>query len=287
MADIKKTKKPATKKPVKEVKKVAKKAPVDSKTKETKKKKKIKVTFSKPDFKNLNKRNIVKYVGLAFVIVGSFALIDLAVQYLNNDYSVAVVNGARISKKEWHNLLEGAYGEAAAQQLIEEEIIQQEAKLADVSVSKEEIDTEIADIVDSIGGQELYASALEANNITEDELRYQIEIDLLAQKILEPQVSYTEDDVKEFFDQYSDVIFSTETEALEDGEKLNYDDYATETEEVYIQQQVETLKVTWLAEKESEYRIQDNSTGKPAYGFLTTTRNIFKNLAGTTDEVEE
>lgn len=269
-------------------KKAAAKKKTNSSIEATTPKKKIKVVVKKPDFKNINYMPILKNVGLVLIIVGSFTLIDLAVQYLNNDYSVAVVNGSRISESKWHKRLEKAYGEAAASQLIDEEIIHQEAKLSDVTVKTDEIDEKIEEIKTSIGGEDLFQSALEANNITLGELRDQIELDLLTEKILSPDITYTDDDVKEFFEQYSDVIFPDETNALEDGEKLNYDDYKEQTEEVYLQQQVQTEKSTWLAEKKSEYRIQDNSTNKPAYGFLTTTRNILRNLTGdASDSAEE
>ncbi len=220
----------------------------------------------------------LKVVGIVILIIASLALIDLAVQYLNNDYSVAVVNGVRIPKSEWHDRLETAYGSSVASQLIDDQIVRSEAKKADVSVSREEIDQEIERIVESIGGQEMFESALEANNITEEELREQIEVDLLATAILSPDLEYGEEDVIDFFSQYSDVIFPEETAELEEGELLNFEEYKEQTEEIFIQQEVQNKKATWLNEKRNEYRIQDNSTSKPRYGFLTIATNIVNNL---------
>ena len=234
----------------------------------------------------------LKVVGIVVLIIASLALIDLGVQYLNNDYSVAVVNGNRISKNLWHERLAAAYGPSIASQLIDEEIITMEAKQADVSVTEEAIDTEIDLIIESIGGEEAFESALAANNLTLEELRDQIEMDLLATELLAPDLEYTEEDVKEFFDQYSDVIFPEETAELEEGELLAFENYKERTEEVYVQQEVQNYKATWLAEKRAEYKIQDNSTGKPEYGFLTITTNIINNLLdqvsgeGTVEEAE-
>jgi foldase protein PrsA len=234
----------------------------------------------------------LKVVGIVLLIVTSLALIDLGVQYLNNDYSVAVVNGNRISKNLWHDRLAAAYGPSVASQLIDEEIITMEAKKADVSVTEEAIDKEIDLIIESIGGEESFESALAANNLSLEELRDQIRMDLLATELLAPDLEYTEEDVKEFFDQYSDVIFPEETAELEEGELLAFEDYKERTEEVYVQQEVQNYKATWLAEKRAEYKIQDNSTGKPEYGFLTITTNIINNLLdqvsgeGTVEEAE-
>jgi hypothetical protein len=225
-----------------------------------------------------NLKPVLKIGGMVLLIIGSLALIDLAVQYLNNDYSVAVVNGTRISKNVWNDRLQKAYGSAVASQLIEDQIIKSEAKKADVSVSKEDIDKEVDRIVESIGGEELFNSALEANNITLAELKDQIEVDLLSTAILKPTLEYTEEDVKEFFNQYSDVIYPEETAALEEGAKLDFEKFKDDVEEVYVQQQVQTELNTWLGEKRAEYKIQDNSTAKPKYGFLTITTNIVNNL---------
>ncbi|MHC1716275.1 MAG: hypothetical protein AB9915_00030 [Candidatus Dojkabacteria bacterium] len=249
--------------------------------------KKVKFVISKPDLtklKGFNYKPVLKIVGLIVIIIGSFTLIDLAVQYLNNDYSVAVVDGARISKAKWHDRLEKAYGAAVAQELIEDEVLKMEAKKTDVSVSKEDIDTQIDEIRTSIGGEEQLQAALVANNINMNELRDQIELDTLYTKILTPTLTYTENDVKDFFNQYSDVIFPDETAALEEGEKLDFEANKAKTEEVYVQQQVQTKKTTWLAEKKVEYKIQDNSSAKPKYGFLTTTTNIIKNIVDSFNE---
>jgi foldase protein PrsA len=276
--------------------------PKKNKTKDIKKKIDLKkITPKKVDLKKVKLPKVkgteglqpaLKVVGIVVLIIASLALIDLGVQYLNNDYSVAVVNGNRITKREWDDRLEAAYGPSVASQLIDEEIITMEAKEAGVTVTEEAVDTEVDLIIESIGGQESFDMALAANNISLEELRDQIRMDLLATELLAPNLEYTEDDVKAFFDQYSDVIFPEETAGLEEGELLAFEDYKDRTEEVYLQQEVQNYKATWLAEKRAEYKIQDNSTGKPQYGFLTITTNIINNLLdnisgeGTVEETE-
>jgi hypothetical protein len=276
--------------------------PKKNKTKDTKKKATPKkVIPKKVDLKEVKLpkvqgkesfQPVLKIVGIVVLIIASLALIDLGVQYINNDYSVAVVNGNRITKNQWYERLAAAYGPSIASQLIDEEIIKMEAKKAGVSVTEEAIDTEIDLIIQSIGGEEAFEAALVASNLPLKELRDQIEIDLLATELLAPDLEYTEEDVKAFFDQYSDVIFPEETAELEEGELLAFENYKDRTEEVYLQQEVQNYKATWLAEKRAEYKIQNNSTGKPEYGFLTITTNIINNLLdnisgeGTVEEVE-
>ena len=137
----------------------------------------------------------------------------------------------------------------------------------------------------------MFESALEANNITLNELRDQIKVDLLATRILAPELQYEEQDVIDFFNQYSDVIFPEETAALEDGEKLDFETFRAEVEDIFIQQEVQMTRGSWMAERIAEYNIQDNSTARPSYGFLTITTNIINNLlegiGGDSEVVEE
>ena len=246
----------------------------------------IKIKVKMPDLKKMftqmkeskTSKTVLKIVALVLIVVGSFALIDLGVQYLNNDYSVAIVNGTRISKSEWNKLLQQAYGQAGATQLIDNEVIAQEAKKAEITASDEEIQTQVDQIVTSLGGQTEYEAALKANNLTDTELKKEIKLDILTTKLLTPTITYTDDDLKSFFTQYSAQMFPTETAALETGAKLDFDTYKAQTTTYYVQQQVSNTKSTWLASKEAEYKIQNNATSKPTYGLFGTTINIFKNL---------
>lgn len=249
------------------------------------KKPNIKFNISKGNFKNYKK--FVKPLIIVIAVLVAFILVDLFIQYLNNDYSIAVVNGTRITKNDYHKKLETLYGQSVAKQMIDEEIIKQEAKNNNIEVTDQEIQENLDGIISEVGGQEAYESILKANGINEKDLTDQIELNILSREIIEPKLQYTEDDVKNFFDQYSGVIFPNETAVLEEGEKLDYEQYKDKTKEYFIQQEVEKEKYTWINELYDSYKIQDNSVEKPSYGILKTTITIFKNLFGNTDSTEE
>jgi len=233
-----------------------------------------KIVVKKPDFKSPIYKQILKIFGFVVAIIGLIALVDLGVQYLNNDYSVAKVNNKRISKAEWHKNLESSYGVSVADTMINDAIIELEAEKADIEVTDDEIKTQLDKIIERIGGQEAYESALKASNLAEEELKDQIRIQLLYTKVIGPSIEYTEDDIKAFFNQYSSVIFPQETAALAEGEQLDYEKYKDETKEQYIINEVQTVQSEWLTNKKSEYSIQNNSIAKPKYGFLTTLFNL-------------
>ena len=250
----------------------------------------IKVKVSKPNIKKLLTNKTFKIFLMVLVAVLAFTFIDFLFQYLNNGYSVAVVDGVRIPKSVYHQRLEKQYDQSIAQQLIDEQLIKSEAKKAGVEATEQELQLRLEEIIASVGGEEAYDAALIANNITEEELLDQIELDILSRKVLEPRIEYTDDDVKAFFEQYSSAIFPTETAELEEGEKLDYELYKEDVKDIYIQQEVENEKYTWLESLYSEYKIQDNSVNKPKYGILSATINIMQNLIGeanSNDDVEE
>ena len=157
-----------------------------TKTETTPKKesKKIQIKFKKPTWKDIKESKITKYSLLVLAILVCFVAVDFGVQYLNNDFSVVVINGKRISKNEYYYRLDQAYGTAIASQLIQEELIRQEALKTNITVSDEEVQQEIDGIAQQLGGTEQLDLSLDAYNLTMEDLIEQIKIDILARKIL-------------------------------------------------------------------------------------------------------
>lgn len=240
--------------------------------------KKPNIKFKKPDWKEIKESKVTKYSLMVLLILLFFVIVDFGVQYLNNDYSAAVVNGERITEREYYYRLDQAYGSAIVSQLIEETLIRQEAEKEGITVTEEEIQADLDEIVEQVGGQEQLDASLEAYNLTLDDLRRQIELDIISTKLLEPTLEYTEDDVKAFFEQYSEAIFPEEAAQLEEGELLDYEKFKDVTEKVFLQQEVSTAKGPWLQELKEESKIQDNIAEDSSYKFLGATRNIIKNI---------
>lgn len=268
------------------------KAESKSKSKNAPKKatKKLNIKFKKPNWESIKESKVTRYSLIVLAVLVCFVIVDLGVQYLNNDYSVVVVNGTRVSQREYYYRLDQAYGSAIATQLIQEELIRQEAQSQGVVATEEEIQEEVDNIAEQLGGADQLDSSLEVYNLTMDDLKDQIEIDILSNKIIEPTIEYSEEDVQEFFEQYSEVIFAEDAANLEDGELLDYDTYRDETLEVYLSNEVENAKSSWLAEIEAEAKIQNNVTDQPKYMFLGATRNIISNIfdeANTNEGSEE
>lgn len=264
--------------PKKSSKKVSKKSPKKKGKKVQIKIKKPNIKFKKPSWEGIKNSKITKYSLYVLAVLAFFIVVDFGVQYLNNDYSAAVVNGDRVTNRDYYYRLDQSYGSSVISQLIQEELIMQEAKNEGLVATDEEISSDLADITDQVGGEEQLQLSLDAYNISMEDLKRQVELDILSKKMIEPTLDYTDDDVKAFFTDYSDVLFPDEAAALEDGELLDYDTYKGQTLDAYIQQEVSNAITSWLATLEADANIQDNVVDKPIYKFLGATRNILTNI---------
>jgi hypothetical protein len=267
--------------------------PKKSKKKSKNSKKKLKIKFKKPSWEEIKNSKVTRYSLIVLLVLLFFVAVDFGVQYLNNDYSAAVVNGERITDREYYNRLDQSYGSSVVSQLIEEELILQEAEKQGVTVTEEEIKEDLTDITEQVGGEEQLNLSLDAYNLSLEDLKRQIELDILKRKVLEPTIEYTQEDVMAFFEDYSELMFPEEAAELEEGELLDYESHKDETLDYFLQQEIETASSTWLAEIEENASIQNNVVDKPSYKLLGATRNIISNIwdrinsnDGNTEEIE-
>lgn len=213
---------------------------------------------------------LFKVLVLTIFFVFSFALVDLFVQYLNNNYSVAIVNGVRISKGDYMTRLQKTYGLSTVSNLIQEELVLQGAAKEKVSVTDDEVQTRLNEYYNENGGKDAVLATLKQNNFTEEDVREQIRIGLMMEKALSPKITYTDKELEEFFDQYKSILYGEE--------KVKFADKKEEIKNYYVNKGVQDMKDGWLADLEKESKVQNNIETRPGYGFLKTTINIVTNL---------
>ncbi len=213
---------------------------------------------------------VTKTLVYAGIFVISFALIDLFVQYLNNDYSVAVVNGQRITMNAFNERLAKAYGVQGSAALIDEALIEQEAVAKDVTVTQKDVDDRMKEISVQLGGDKALEDTLKANNISRSDIERQIKLEIITTKILEPSLKYEDKDVEAFFEQYKGVLYQ--------DENVKFEDKKVEVEKTFISQKVEEAKTAWLEGLRTSAKVQNNISAKPAYGAFKTVLNIFNNM---------
>ncbi len=266
------------------MKKAAKKTSPKKRTEKTVKKTTPKVQkVQKPVSKNVNIKidkeklqGTLKSAAKVLVLVLILLVVDFFVQYLNNGYSVAIVDGQRIPRKEYVENLEKLYGLQIVNAMIEEELVGQLGKKEGVEVNEDQVNEKYDEFAnENFGGLEGLEEALEANNMTADQLKDQLKNELLLREIIEPTLEYTDEDLAEFFEQYKSVIYENEADAV-------FEDKRDEIEEMYINEKTYEQREILLTEFKDEITIQINVPGgeqeEVTYGLFKATRNLISNF---------
>lgn len=151
------------------------------------------------DNRNGGGNKLWMFISLALVIVLVVVLIKPPFA-ANKAEAVATVNGVEISKDQLYEGMESSMKRSALDQMIMEELVNQEAVKQNIEVTESDIEQEIADLEKSFGSRAKLEEALTANSMTMEELREDINMNQLLIKLLEPQTTVTDEQVKEIFD---------------------------------------------------------------------------------------
>lgn len=145
-------------------------------------------------------------------MVGLMALSLVVVAGCSNDGgSVATVGGEKISKEDLNEILVRNYGEKTLEGMIDDKIIELEAKKEKIKVEKEEIDEEYATVIENAGGEETFKAALEQNGFTEQQFKDDIEQYLSIRKLIEPLVKITDEEIEAYFEEMKETFNTVES----------------------------------------------------------------------------
>jgi foldase protein PrsA len=123
---------------------------------------------------------------------------------------VAKVNDVEITKEDLYNQLVSQYGTETLEALISEKIMEAEVEKNSVEIPKDKIDEEIAEMTEYYGGEEEFNNALTYYNLTMDDMKDNIATNLKLEKLLEPYIEISEEDMKAYFEQNKDALSQKE-----------------------------------------------------------------------------
>lgn len=155
------------------------------------------------------KRNIALII--AIVLIAS-TIISVTL-YMNRDNSntvVATVNGEKITKEDLYNFLVKTNGEQALNVLIIEKIVRLEAEKENIEVTKDDIQAEMDKMIEEFGGEEAFNNALTFYGVKRADMEYDIEMNLYLERLLEPVIEITEDEMKNYFEENKDSFAQKE-----------------------------------------------------------------------------
>ena len=114
---------------------------------------------------------------------------------------VAMVNGQAITQEQVADILmKDPQAKQAVAELIIEQLLDAKAKELKVTVTPEEVDTELADAAESAGGMEQFLEMVKSRGLSEEDLKKTIRNNLLWEKIATNDVKLTDADVKKGFE---------------------------------------------------------------------------------------
>ncbi|HEY8347459.1 MAG TPA: peptidylprolyl isomerase [Symbiobacteriaceae bacterium] len=114
---------------------------------------------------------------------------------------VATVNGTEITKADVYERMVPIIGKSVVQDLIDEILVDQAAREAGVTVTPQEVDEAVARIQKQVGGEAQFNQLLATYGYTMDSFRAYQEFRLKASKILAPQITVTDDEVRQYFEE--------------------------------------------------------------------------------------
>lgn len=113
-----------------------------------------------------------------------------------------------------------AFRRDALNKLVVQELAYQRAKAEGIVIGKDELDNAIAEIKEAKGGEEQYREALGSKHMTENELRKDLERNLMVKHIFEKEVArrivISEEKMREEYDQIKDEFSKPEKVVVDD-----------------------------------------------------------------------
>jgi foldase protein PrsA len=141
----------------------------------------------------------IKIIGSVLIlctIIGIFITYGLV---RTKQEAIATVNGEKISKDQLYHAMVQANGKQVLDSLIAEKIVKLEAKKLNIVVSDEEIQKEMDKYYDYYGGKEGFSQVLAMSGYTLDGVKLDIINNLEVKKILEPQITITDEEIQAYF----------------------------------------------------------------------------------------
>jgi foldase protein PrsA len=178
-----------------------------------------------------NKNNII--LVLVFIVVALLAY------RLKSEFIVATVNGKPITRTAVISALEKQAGAQAVDGLIVQELIRQEAKKANITVSKQDAEKEVKDLEKQLKAQNQNLDEfLKAQGLKREDIVEQAQLQLMLEKLTAKDVKVTQADIDKAFEQQKD--------ALKDNKDMTEKELRTQIEKSLKLQKQSAAVQAWI-----------------------------------------
>lgn len=153
---------------------------------------------------NCSKEKIFKK-HLPFLIIVIVLIVVLS-YFFKDKIVVAMVNGKPVFGYTLNQRLTKSYGKETLENIIVEQLIKDEAKKKGVTVSEDDVKAEIDKVTKSLGTGITLDDALKYQGISLADFRQQLKIRLEVNKILEKDITVTNDEVNQFIKENAKLL---------------------------------------------------------------------------------
>jgi len=151
------------------------------------------------------------WIASAILLVAFIIVAIKAFSTSGDSASVAEVNGVEITENQLYQaLLPGGNGDKALDNLINYELVNQEVEKQSVTVTQADIDHELDTLKKSMGGDDAFNMALQQYSMTIEDLKPDLRQQAQFRKLLEPKVTVTDEDIKNYYEQNKESFATPE-----------------------------------------------------------------------------
>ncbi|OAB43746.1 foldase protein PrsA [Paenibacillus glacialis] len=142
------------------------------------------------------------WMGLSLVLAVALVIVLIKPPFSGgSNKAVATVNGVDITKDKLYDQLVTIGGAQTLENLITEELIEQEVKKANITVTDADQTKELESLKKSLGTEEAFNQALTQAGMTLEDLKKEMSVQVKIRKLVEPQVKVTDADIKKYFEE--------------------------------------------------------------------------------------
>jgi foldase protein PrsA len=151
-----------------------------------------------------NKAVVALAVGVTLLVAGAggfFAGARYSQGQLPESKAIATVNGDKITEQQLADKLIKQYGADAVSRMIDEKLVEQEAKKKNITVTQADVDAEIKKIKAQFSSEEQFQGALKQAGYTLADLEADQKFRIYLTKLLEPTLDTSDATLKKYFDE--------------------------------------------------------------------------------------